>query len=78
MHLKYRVEAYDKATGHKIVMALHSMAFLLIHYFFARVTTPEEERGQWLVVVVLHRYTITFTRILLLLVCIWEYPKLLL
>lgn len=43
--LKYKVEAFNKLTGKKTVITSHSMGALVVHYFFAWVTTPVNKGG---------------------------------
>jgi phospholipid:diacylglycerol acyltransferase len=42
--LKYKIEAFHKASGKKVVLTSHSLGALLVHYFFAWVT---EEDKYW-------------------------------
>lgn len=43
--LKYKIESMHKASGMKVVLTTHSMGAMLVHYFFAWVTTPESQGG---------------------------------
>jgi phospholipid:diacylglycerol acyltransferase len=43
--LKYKIEAFHKASGKKVVLTSHSMGALLVHYFFTWVTTSERAGG---------------------------------
>lgn len=43
--LKSRIEAMHKTNNMKVVLATHSMGAMLVHYFFAWVTTPEHQGG---------------------------------
>jgi phospholipid:diacylglycerol acyltransferase len=40
--LKYKIEAFHKASGKKVVLTSHSLGALLIHYFFAWVTVEDK------------------------------------
>ena len=42
--LKYKIEAFYKTTGEKVILTSHSLGGLLVHYFFAWV---EEEDKNW-------------------------------
>ncbi len=44
-HLKHRIEAYHKTSGKKVVLTSHSMGAIVVHYFFAWVTTNESQGG---------------------------------
>ncbi|CAJ1932946.1 unnamed protein product [Cylindrotheca closterium] len=39
--LKYKIEAFHKVTGKKIVLTSHSLGVLLVHYFFAWVSDED-------------------------------------
>ena len=41
--LKYKIEAFHKVTGKKIVLTSHSLGVLLVHYFFAWVSDQEPD-----------------------------------
>jgi phospholipid:diacylglycerol acyltransferase len=43
--LKYKIEAFHKATGKKVIISSHSLGGILVHYFFAWVTSSEKEGG---------------------------------
>ena len=43
--LKLRIEAHVKYSGHKVIIASHSMGCLLVHYFLAWVVTQEGQGG---------------------------------
>jgi phospholipid:diacylglycerol acyltransferase len=43
--LKFKIEAFHKASGKKVILTSHSLGALLVHYFFAWVTTSEGEGG---------------------------------
>ena len=43
--LKYKIEAFNKASGKKVVLTSHSLGTILVHYFFAWVTTSEADGG---------------------------------
>lgn len=43
--LKSQIEDLHRTTGRKVVLTSHSMGALLVHYFFAWVTTPERHGG---------------------------------
>jgi len=41
--LKYKIEAFHKVTGKKIVLTSHSLGVLLVHYFFAWVSQEDPD-----------------------------------
>eukprot|EP00934_Nitzschia_sp_Nitz4_P001179 Nitzschia sp. Nitz4//scaffold35_size145790//91671//93755//NITZ4_003037-RA/size145790-processed-gene-0.95-mRNA-1//-1//CDS//3329549145//1179//frame0 len=43
--LKYKIEAFHKTTGRKVVLTSHSLGGILVHYFFAWVVTSEWNGG---------------------------------
>lgn len=43
--LKYKIEAFHKASGQKVVLTSHSLGGILVHYFFAWVVTSEKDGG---------------------------------
>jgi phospholipid:diacylglycerol acyltransferase len=43
--LKYRIEAFHRTSGQKVVLTSHSLGCSLVHYFFAWVTTSEKQGG---------------------------------
>jgi phospholipid:diacylglycerol acyltransferase len=43
--LKYRVEAYHKSSGKKVILTSHSMGAIVVHYFFAWVTESRNRGG---------------------------------
>lgn len=43
--LRFKIESFHRTTGKKVVIASHSMGALLVHYFFAWVTTSERLGG---------------------------------
>jgi phospholipid:diacylglycerol acyltransferase len=43
--LKYTIEAFHKSTGKKVVLTSHSLGAILVHHFFAWVTTSEANGG---------------------------------
>jgi len=43
--LKFKIESYKKTTGKKVIISSHSLGAILVHYFFAWVTSPEGGKG---------------------------------
>lgn len=43
--LKYKIEAFHKASNKKVIITSHSLGAILVNYFFAWVTTSEEDGG---------------------------------
>lgn len=41
--LKYKIEAFHKVTGKKIVLTSHSLGVMVVHYFFAWVSDEEPD-----------------------------------
>ena len=45
--LQYKIEAMVKTNGKKVVLTSHSMGVLVVHYFFAWVSSPENGGRNW-------------------------------
>lgn len=43
--LKNRIETFHKISGHKVVLASHSLGGVLVHYFFTWVTSSTKQGG---------------------------------